>query len=276
MQSAMISGFRAIRLWGIVYGLFFQDALVYRANAFIWLLTDTVPAVIMPLMWLASYDGRATIGGFSPSSMVVYYMVILFLSCTVESHIMWDMATDIKDGKFNSLLTRPNSYMAYCYAGNVAWRLLRTFVFVPLFAVVLFLFHRWVHWDASDYNFGWQFWLAMILGHFVSFAISYCLGLISLYVIEARSIYMFYYLPLILFNGQIAPLSFFPPGIVKVILFLPFNYTLGFPAQVFIKQVAGAHYWQLLAVQVTWLVLALVTASALWRGGLKRYTAYGI
>jgi ABC-2 type transport system permease protein len=267
---------RELRKWLTVYSAFFSDALVYRANAVIWLLTDIVPSIIMPLTWLASYNGRGTIGGFTPSRMVIYYMVILFLSCAVESHIMWDMATEIKNGKFNNCLTRPYSYMAYCFASNMSWRFMRTLIFVPLFCCVLLMFHHWVHWNSRLYDFGWRFWLAVILGHLLSFSITYCLGLISLHVIEARSIYNFYYLPLMIFNGSLAPLSFFPPAIAKIALLLPFNYTLGFAAQVFIGQAQGAVYWQYLTIQIVWLFIALVAARLLWRGGLVRYTAYGI
>lgn len=268
--------FKELKKWGRVYSVFFQDAVVYKANAVIWLMTDTVPAVIMPLVWLASYNGRATIGGFNPSQMVVYYMVILFLSCAVESHILWDIASEVKEGKFNVSLTRPFSYMAYQYAGNISWRLMRTLIFVPLFLIVLAMFGRWVHWDARQYDFGWHFWLALILGHFVSFMITYAMGLLSLYFVEARSIFNFYYLPLILFNGQIAPLAFFPPAVAKAALVLPWAYTLSFPAQIFIRQMSPAHLWLGFGMQVFWMAAGFGASVLLWRGGLKRYTAYGI
>src|SRR5579863_2303105 len=128
---AKIRPIRALTKWWAVYLVFFQDALVYKANAVIWLMTDTVPAILMPLIWLNSYNGRATIGGFTPSAMVVYYMVVLFLTCVVESHIMWDINTDVKQGKFNVYLLRPYSYMAYAYASNLSWRLMRTIMFIP-------------------------------------------------------------------------------------------------------------------------------------------------
>jgi len=268
--------YRSIRRWVCVYSVFFQDALVYRANALIWLMTDTVPAIIMPLLWLSSYNGRASINGFTPSNMVMYYMVVLFLTCVVESHVMWDMANEIKQGKFNIYLTRPYSYRAYMYASNISWRLMRTFVFVPLFAMILLLFHRWVHWEPGGYNFGWEFWVAVVLGHFVSFTISYALGLLGLYVVEVHSIYMFYYLPLIIFSGQLAPLSFFPPKVAALAMVLPFGYTLGFPAQVFIRHVTGPAIWHGFAMQLLWIAVATAGTALLWRGGLKRYTAYGI
>ena len=239
-------------------------------------MTDTVPAIVMPLLWLSSYNGRASINGFTPSAMVVYYMVVLFLTCAVESHVMWDMATEIKAGKFNIYLTRPYSYRAYIYASNISWRLMRTFVFIPLFAIILLMFHRWVHWNPADYDFGWQFWAAIVLGHIVSFSLSFALGLLGLYVVEVHSIYMFYYLPLVIFSGQIAPLAFFPAKVAFFAKLLPFGYTLGFPAQIFIRQTTGTMIWAGFAMQLMWIALATGLSVILWRGGLKRYTAYGI
>ncbi|HEX5323827.1 MAG TPA: ABC-2 family transporter protein [Capsulimonadaceae bacterium] len=271
-----IRPFKALTKWWAVYSVFFQDALVYKANATIWLMTDTVPAILMPLIWLNSYNGRATIGGFTPSAMVVYYMVVLFLTCVVESHIMWDMNNDVKQGKFNVYLTRPYSYMAYAYASNLSWRLMRTIMFVPLFAVVLWLFHPWVRWNPQLYDFGWRFWLAVVLGHVVSFGLTYAMGLLSLYLVEARSVYNFYYLPLVIFSGQIAPLTFFPQWMLTLARFLPFSYTLSLPAQIFIGHVHGRDVWMGYAGQLAWIAVSFSAAALLWRGGLKRYTAFGI
>jgi ABC-2 type transport system permease protein len=267
---------REVRKWLVVYSVFFQDALVYKANAVIWLMTDTVPALIMPLIWLASYNGRPEIGGFTPSEMVVYYMVVLFLTCVVESHILWDMNTDVKLGKFTVYLTRPYSYMAYMYASNLSWRLMRTAMFVPLFAIVLGLFHRWVTWNPMLYDFGWQFWLAMALGHILSFCLTYAVGLISLYLVEARSVFNFYYLPLIIFNGQIAPLSFFPKPFAELAKVLPYYYTLGFPTMIFIHKATDTDIWHGLGLQVIWIAISVALARILWRGGLKRFTSFGI
>jgi ABC-2 type transport system permease protein len=265
-----------LRKWLQLYGLFFQDAIVYRANAVIWLMTDTVPSVLMPLVWLASYNHRPTIGGFTPSQMVVYYIVVLFLTCAVESHIMWDISNDIKAGLFNVWLTRPVNYMAAMYASNVSWRLMRTVIFIPLFFAVVAVFHQWVRFTPNAYDLSWRFWLAVVLGHVVSFLTSYSMGLIALTVVEARSLYNFYYLPLVIFNGQIAPLSCFPPAIAHIAYMLPFGYTIAFPAQVFLKHVSEPMLLRGYAMQVMWIALAAILARTLWRIGLKRYTAYGI
>ena len=266
----------SLRKFFSFYRIYFADAVAYRANAAIWLLTDTFPAIIMPLIWLASYGARDTIGGFTRSQMVVYYLMILFLSCIVESHIMWDISTMVKDGGINMYLTRPFSYSASMYAQNISWRFMRALVFIPLFLGMLALFHRWVHWSGADYNYGWQFWLAVIGGHLVSYFIAYCMGMLAFYLLEVQSIYYFYYLPLVLFNGQLAPLAFFPRWLAEIATYLPFYYTMAFPAQIFLKHTTGDALWTGYAVQAGWLILFVWLSGALYKGGMKRFTAYGI
>ncbi len=231
---------RSWRKWRTVLAMFFQDGMVYKANAVIWILTDVVTAVTMPLIWLASYNGRGAIHGFAPSEMVTYYLVMLALTSFIESHILWDMASDVKQGKFNIYLIRPYSFLSYMYAANLGWRVMRTLLSIPLFALVFLAFRRYLPDAPGHYHWGAAFWLAVALGHGVSFAITYALGLLSLWFYEVRSLYNFYYLPLLIFSGQLAPLALFPVGLQHVVRWLPFPYTLAFPVQVFLGKVNSA------------------------------------
>jgi ABC-2 type transport system permease protein len=267
----------AWRKWRTVLGLFFQDGLVYKANAFIWILTDLVTAVVMSLIWLASYNGRTQIHGFAPGDMVVYYLLVLALTGFIESHIMWDMSNDVKQGKFNVYLLRPYSFLAYMYAANLGWRLMRTLLSIPLFALVALAFRHYLPvWGSGHYHVGPLFWLAVLLGHGVSFTLTYAMGLLSLWLYEARAAYNFYYLPLLICSGQIAPLVLLPLGLQRIIQWLPFPYTLAFPAGLFLGKVSGDEVYRGLAAQVLWLGLSLLIAFGLWHGGLRRYTAFGV
>ena len=267
----------AWRKWRALVGMFVQDGLAYKANLVIWIMTDVVTAVTMPLIWLASYNGRAQIHGFAPSQMVTYYLVMLSLTGLIESHIMWDMAADVKSGKFNIYLIRPLSYLMYMYASNLGWRIMRTLLAVPIFALVAFAFRHYLpDLGAGHYHMGPVFWLSVVLGHWVSFAITYAFGLLALWLYETRSLFNFYYLPLIIFSGQLAPLALLPRGLQDFVRWTPFPYTLAFPTSVFLGKVEGVQIEIGLAGQVVWIVLGLLLAAWLWRGGLRRFTAFGI
>jgi ABC-2 type transport system permease protein len=268
---------RGWRTWRVVMAMFFQDGLVYKANTLIWILTDVVTAVIMPLIWLASYNGRSHIQGFAPSEMVAYYLVVLALTGFVESHVMWDMANDVKQGKFNNYLIRPYSMLAYMYAANLGWRVMRTLLGLPLFSIVAIAFRHYLKGVGPwQYDIGPVFWLSVVLGHLVSFFCAYALGLLSLWLYEARSVYNLYYLPMLIFSGQIAPLALLPHDMVRAVQWLPFPYTISFPAQIFLGRVSGAELWTGLLAQAAWIGIGACCATALWRGGVRRYTAFGI
>lgn len=257
-----------------MFTVFTQDALAYRAVAFVWILTDTIPATVMPLVWLAAYNGRGEIRGFSPSDMTAYYLVLLGVTNMVQCHVMWEMATDIKEGRFSSFLIRPFSYCATQYLGFLSWRAMRTILFVPIFCFALFLFRGNLHWEA--YYFGAWFWVSVVLGHFVSFFITYALGLLALYFVETRSLFNFWYMPLILFSGQVAPVALFPENLRRIAEFLPFRYTIALPTEIFLGRVTGEAITRGLLLQLAWIAAAFIIGQMLWRGGLKRFTGVGL
>jgi ABC-2 type transport system permease protein len=261
--------------WWFVLKMFFQDALAYRATAVIWIMTDVVTAVTMPLVWLASFNGRHQIHGFDPPEMVTYYLVLLALTGLIESHVMWEVATDVKQGKFNIYLVRPFSYMAYMYASNLGWRLMRSLLAIPLFAILACAFHHYLL-PLNRFHAGPEFWLAVVLGHFVSFTVSYALGMLSLWLYEARSLYNFYYLPFLIFSGQIAPLALLPAELRNIVQWTPWPYTLSFPVSIFLGRVTPHDMTAGFAGQIIWIGISYLVARLLFRGGLKRFTAFGI
>jgi ABC-2 type transport system permease protein len=238
-------------------------------------MTDLVTAVTMPLVWLASYNGRASLHGFDPSQMVMYYLVLFALTGLIESHVMWDMAGDDKQGKLNMYLVRPFSYMAYTYASNLGWRVMRSIMSIPLFLLLLLSFHRYIA-APSHIHFGCDFLLAVVLGHLVSFLVSYTLGTLSLWLYEARSIYNFYYLPLLIFSGQIAPMAMLPVGLQHAVWWTPWPYTLAFPTGILLGRIHGHDLWAGYLVQLAWIAVCCLVSRLLFLGGLKRFTAFGI
>lgn len=274
----MISGAARIaaplRKWSTVFAVYLQDVLTYRSQTVIWMMTDTVPAVLMPIVWLASYHGRATIGGFSPGAMVTYYLVMLCLTHLMVSHVMWDMATEIREGRFSIFLTRPMSYMSYQYAGSLSWRLLRGVLFVPILAICLALFWRYLRWEG--YHLGWSFWAAVAGGHLLSFLIGYALGLLALIFTEVRGLFLFYYMPLSFLSGEVVPLSLLPDWAEAAARLLPFRYTLAFAAEIFLNQLSRTEIAAGFGWMALWMAVWIGIARVLWRVGLRQYTGVGM
>ncbi len=267
-----------MRLWfrkaRAVFSIYFQDSLAYRAQAIIWILTDVVPALVMPLVWLSAYNGRSSIGGYSPGEMVLYYLCMVTFTNFVVAHLMWDVAMEIKEGRFSVYLVRPFSYFQTLMISNLAWRVFRLMVFVPMLALGIWIYAP--HLTHLRFEWGITFWLSLVMGHVVSFMLSYTLGLLALFFQEVYSVYNIYYIPMLFLSGQMVPIGVFPEWLQGVSRYMPFQYTVALPTEVFMGRVPESLAWQGIGMQIVWTVFLFGLSKLFWRKGLLYYTGVGM
>ncbi|NLC55334.1 MAG: ABC transporter permease [Armatimonadetes bacterium] len=274
MKAGLARVRRRARAYATIFQVLLQDSLAYRGQAVIWLLTDTVPALVLPLVWLAAFNGRPAIQGFEPSQIVAYYLLVMSLTNFMVSHVQWDVSNEIKEGRLSIYLTRPLGYIVFQFLANLSWRAMRTLLFLPILAAAVWLFRGYLRWEG--YEYGLVFWGAVVLGHLLSFLLTYSLGLLALFLVQARDVYNFYYMLAGILTGQTIPLAMLPPWLRGAADFLPFRYTLSFAAEIFLGRVDGPAIERGFLVAVLWLAGLALLARLLWRTGLRQYTAVGI
>ena len=263
------------RKWKAIFAIYLQDGFAYRASGIIWIMTDLVTAVTMPLVWAkASAATGGPIAGFHTGDFVLYYLCLLFLNNFITSHIMWDLATEIKEGNFTVMLIRPISYYQFTFFRNLAWRIIRTSLFLPLFILLLFAYHGYLK-DAHVY-ITLPFVLSVILGHLVSFTFVMMMTMLALFTQEVYSIFELYYVPLMFLSGQLFPVSVLPGWAQSIAKLFPFYFTTGAPTEILIGRVQGNAVYQVLLIQLVWIGVAYAASRVLWAKGLKHYTAVGM
>lgn len=263
----------SLRKWWAVFCIFFQDGIAYRASGLIWITTDLVTAVTMPLVWASAAKG-GFIKNFSASDFVLYYLCMLLLTSFIQSHIMWELAGEIKEGQFSSVLVRPISFFQYTFFRNLAWRVIRPMLFAPIFFLLLWAYRGYLT-DAHVY-LGWETWLSVILGHFVSFTFVVMMSMIALFVQEATSIFELYYVPMLFLSGQLFPVSLLPEWAKKLTKLFPFYYTTGAPTEMLVGRLTGSAMHEALVWQFGWIVVGYFLARILWKKGLRYYTGVGM
>lgn len=262
-----------LRKLAAIFGIYFKDALAYRASGLIWILTDVTTAITMPVVWIAAAKS-GKIAGFSAGDTVLYYLCMLLIGSFVTSHIMWEVATEIKEGQFSTALVRPISFFQVTFMRNLSWRIMRTMLFFPFFVLFIVVYGSYLN-DVRLYV-GLEFWISLVLGHFVSFTFVVMMSMLALFVQEAMAIFELYYLPMLFLSGQLFPVSFLPPWAAKLAMIFPFYYTTGLPTEILVRRIPLDQTWGLIAVQAAWAVGAYLLAKLMWREGLKHYTAVGL
>ncbi|MFN3728401.1 MAG: ABC transporter permease [Fimbriimonadaceae bacterium] len=261
------------RKWRAVFSVYFQDGIAYRASGIIWITTDLVTAVTMPVLWTAAASG-GTIAGYTVSDFVLYYLCMLLIGSFVTSHILFEIATEIREGQFSTQLVRPISFYQLSYLRNLPWRIIRTCLFLPFFFVLIWVYRGYL--DGVQLYFGWELWVSILLGHLVSFFIVMMLSMIALFTQEAFSIFELYYIPLMFLSGQLFPVALLPQWALNLAKIMPFYYTTGAPTEILIGRLTGPAMHQAIGVQFTWVILAFVIGKIGWTIGLRHYTAVGM
>jgi len=263
-----------LRKWKAVFGIYFQDGLAYRASGLIWILTDLVTALTMPLVWARASSATGVIGGFTRSDFVVYYLCQLFIGSFITSHIMWEVAMEIKEGQFSTQLIRPMSFYQFTFLRNLSWRVIRMGLFFPFFLMLLWVYRSYL--TGAHVYFSWQFFSAVLLGHFVSFCFVTMMAMLALFTQEVMSIFELYYVPMLFLSGQLFPVSVLPDWAAGLAKWFPFYYTTGAPTEILVGRVSGGEATHVLLMQAGWIVFCFLMGKLLWSRGLKYYSGVGM
>src|SRR5579885_2120595 len=240
-----------LRKWRALFSIYFQDGIAYRASGLIWIMTDVVVAVTMPLVWAKANQAMGgSIGGFTSSDFVLYYLCMLLINCFVTSHIMWDLSVEIKEGDFTTQLVRPIPVYQVTFFRNIAWRIIRPTLFLPFFLLLLWAYRGYLG-NAHVY-LGWELWVSVLLAHLVSFNFAYMMAMLALFTQEAQAIFELYYVPLLFLSGQLFPIAMLPAWAQHVAYAFPFYFTTGVPTEILVGRLSGTMAHNLMLGQLAW------------------------
>ncbi|MEP0766982.1 MAG: ABC-2 family transporter protein [Fimbriimonadia bacterium] len=256
------------------FRIILTEMFIYRGAAFLWIIADSMTALVLPLVWIAAASGEGYVGGLSVQQIVLYYVAALVLSQFVVSHMMWDIAYEIREGIFSAYLVRPMNYFWSQFVRNIAWRVGKLIMFLPLFVAMLVGYHSLL--IGAKVHVSPLLIVVMILGHTLSFVNAFSLGLIALRTQEAYSIIRLYYLPEMFLSGRLFPLAMLPDWAATGAMFTPFRYTVAFPVEMMLGRVSDEAVLVGIGAQLCWIALMSGVGWVLWRTGLKTYTGVGM
>jgi ABC-2 type transport system permease protein len=256
-----------------LFRIYVQDGLAYKAAGVIWIMMDVASAVTMPLVWLAA-SGGSSIRGFERSDIVLYYLCVLMLSNFVVCHFMWDIAWEVKDGMFSVQLVRPVPYLWFILVRNLAWRCVRSLLFLPFFFLILLCYAGTLH--GAHLHLEWPFWASLLLGHLVSVTFVTALAMVALFTEEAQAVFELYYLPMLFLSGQLFPLALLPGWASGLAHLLPFYYTTGAPTEILVGRLSGDRLVPVLLAQAAWIVASVLLFKLLFARGTRRYAGVGM
>ena len=233
-----------------VFNIGIQNTFVYRWNYFLRALFGLIPLAGTVFLWRAIFQERGgSLHGYDYGSMIYYYLLTLLVANLVTpTEDEWQIASDIREGQINSLLTKPMSYLGYRFSIFLSGRLVFTAVTIVPIAIIFLYFRGYITLPASLTTYLWAF-ISLLMAAFIQFFITYSLAMMAFWILEISTIVFIVYSFEYFLGGQMFPIDIMPAGVQAVMKWLPFYYELFCPIAIFLERLKGPALIQAVAIQ---------------------------
>ena len=249
----------------------FAEAVAYRAEMFIWVLSTTMPLVNM-VLWMA-VARNAPVGRFGQADFVGYFLATFAVRQLTSSWAAWLINWEVRQGTLSMRLLRPISPLWGYAADNIAGFPLRLLVAIPVLVLSVVLVG-----DKAVPQHAWQWGLLVVAvagGWAITFLANVAIGALSLFTHSSQKLMEVWLVLFFVCSGYMYPVELLPNGLRQVIEWLPFRYQMDVPAGLMTGKYGLEEGLRLLAVQWVWVVVMGTLAVGIWRHGLKRFAAFG-
>jgi ABC-2 type transport system permease protein len=262
---------RTLRALPTMLRIGLAEAVAYRAEFLVWLLSTNMPLVMLALWSAVARD--APVGRFGQKDFAAYFLAALVVRLMTGAWVIWELNHEIRDGTLAFRLLRPiHPLLAYA-CENVAAMPLRLALSLPVATVLLFTVGgtRITH----DPLLLALFPITVLGAWLITFLAMSIVGALAFYIDSAGSVFEIWMGLFGVFSGYLVPLELFPRWVTLLARALPFRYMLAFPVEMVIGMQSRALALAELSVQ--WLFVGVLGACALgvWRLGLRRFAAFG-
>ncbi len=262
---------RSARAYPALLRVGFAEAVAYRAEMLVWMLTTTMPLVSLAL-WSAVAE-VAPVGRFTQGRFAAYFLATLVVRQLTSSWLVWEMNQEIRGGTLSRRLLKPVHPLVTYSAENLAALPLRAALSLPLTVLTLVVMEPGAL-PSSPLRLA-VFLLSLVGAWLINFLTMATIGTLAFFLESSTAIFEIWLVAFMVLSGYLVPLELFPPWLRAASSALPFRYTLAFPVEVLTGMLDRRGMLHDLAVQ--WAYVAGTGATALlgWRVGLRRFAAYG-
>jgi len=210
--------------------VFFKTQLAYRFDVLTSMLFTITKILLAYVLWGAVFEGRDTISGFTFNTMLTYYIVNSFITQLDQSSgIGWQIADEIKNGRFSKYIVRPMDIFGYFAAQSAG--ISGFLLFFNLIAAIIWTLVLKVDFTitAGIPNIAAAI-LLTLLGLLFMLQLNYLIGILAFKFLDTSFFIMIKDNITEFVKGSLIPLALLPDAILKVMMLFPFYYISYLPS----------------------------------------------
>lgn len=251
-----------------------NEYLEYRLNFILWRFRVVIRFLITYFLWSVIYTNGANYFGYTRSSMLTYVFLVYLVSNFVFASRTQDIGAEINEGRLTNHLLKPLNYFFGLSAREASDKIINfgfTVVEVGLFFWLLKP-PLILQTDILLILFSLMAFLgAVVLYFFISLLISF----IGFWTTETWAVRFIFIILVDYLAGGFFPIDILPKVLVNILFWTPLPYIFYFPVKIYLGQLGSSAIWQGLAVLVFWSGVLFYLAQAIWKKGLRIYSAEG-
>ena len=226
-------------------------------------------------LWKAIFMARGVISlqGYSFGALMLYYLLVPLVERCVNGQEGGFMSGEIYDGGLSRYLLYPISYFKIKYVGQLAQSTI--YFFQLILGIVIFLWVFQTPFNLTPISI-FKTLPVMVAAGLLHFTLFLNLEMIAFWADNVWSILVMNRMVTNLLGGGLVPLAFFPNQLQAILEYLPFMRLVAFPIHCLLGQVGLNEWLKGMGLTLLWAGIFALTASWLWRQGLRTYSGVGI
>jgi ABC-2 type transport system permease protein len=264
----------ALRAFPALLRIGLAEAVAYRAEFIVWMLSNTLPLVNLALWSTVAREAPGgQFGRFGQSDFVAYFLATLIVRNLTGSWVTWEINQEIRSGTLSMRLLRPvHPFVAYA-AEHLAAIPLRGLVVLPV-AIVMLISVGGGHLVHDPVQI--LLLVPALLGAWALIFVSQLvLGTLGLFIQQSTSVFEVWLGLWAVLSGYLVPLELLPHWLIRVSAWLPFRSMLATPVEIMTGLTTRQQALVGVAEQWGWLIGFVLLARVMWRRGLRRHEAVG-
>lgn len=249
--------------------------LAYRFDIIISMIFTISKILLAYVLWGAIFGKQNVVSGFNFQSMLSYYIISSFITQLDQSSgTGWQIANEIKNGRFSKYMIKPMSIFGYFTAqtAGVSAFLLSFNLIAAIASILIFRV------DFVITNNSWYILSAVVfilLGLLFMMQLNYFVGILAFKFVDT-SIFMMIKDNIVQFiTGSLIPLALLPSGMIKIMTFFPFYYVTYLPAMLLIGR-NGNEVFSGIVILLFWNAAFGIINSVTFKRLKSKYDGVGI
>lgn len=262
-----------MKKYWILFKTHWQSLTTYRGDIVIYVLSTAILPLVALLVWRAASAGNNF--AYSQRELTQYFLAVIAIKQLTFAWSAYFVGYDIQSGDFSKYLLKPLSVLELHLMNNVSEKI---FKFVVL-TFILMIISYWTLGSPiivpGDPFILITLIISIALGLLLSLLISIILGLTVFWTNDLDFLRYFVSSIDAILSGLTIPLIFLPNWLQQLAFWLPFRYTLSFPAEIFLAKLTVPQIWIGLCIQLVWTVSMYLLYRLIYKQGIKVYQGFG-